>query len=191
MSLELEQLEENEACRVDIPGAGEGKNKPQTSDAALERFPNVLNKVSGLWGTRDLDKLIDELIMDSREGSRQGFPVEVAEELLLLGGVNKYVRALEIADHMHIDVKKALQMVNSGDQAHISSDPWNDSALTKEAAFDPSRRSPNKSAAPVIHEDFSLYENKDKSSSSSALVWILVAIVAGIIYKFVVPLISK
>lgn len=191
MPLELEQLEENKACQVDMPGTGGNKSRSQTSEAALERFPNVLNKISGLWGTRDLDKLIDELIMDSREGSRQGFPVEVAEELLLLGGVNKYVRALEIADHMHIDVKKALQMVNSGDQAHQTSDPWTDSTLGKEAAFDPARRSLNKSAAPVVQENFSLYENKDNKSGSNALVWVLVAIVAGIIYKFVVPLISK
>lgn len=190
MTLELERLEETEASKVIIPGADESSGSSQTQEAALEGFPKVLNKISGLWGTRELDKLILELIMDSREGTRQGFPVDVGDELLFLEGCNKYVRALDIADHMKISVKKAFQMVDSGDQAHMATDPWNDPSVSKDASFHV-KKSPNASTAATPRVEQNLYTDVgQKKGGSGALVgWIVVLIAGVIVFKYILPLI--
>lgn len=194
MTLELERVEETEACKVDVPGVGENSASSQTQAAALEGFPKVLNKIAGLWGTRELDKLILELIMDTREGTRQGFPVEVGDELLFLEECNKYVRALDISERMNIGLKKALQMVESGDQAHLTTDPWNDPSVSKDAAFH-AKKAPTKSSSPPPYklEEQRLYgEDTQKKSSSNTLLWIVIlAIVLAMAAKFLLPLISK
>lgn len=52
----------------------------------LERqFPRVLEKITQLWGTEDLEVYLNELMMDSRNGQRKGFPQAVASELMYLG----------------------------------------------------------------------------------------------------------
>ena len=52
----------------------------------LERqFPRVLEKITQLWGTEELEVYINELMMDSRDGQRKGFPHTVASELMYLG----------------------------------------------------------------------------------------------------------
>ena len=51
----------------------------------LERqFPRVLEKIFQLWGTENLEVYFNELMMDTRNGQRKGFPHEVASELLYL-----------------------------------------------------------------------------------------------------------
>ena len=52
---------------------------------ALEsRFPRVLEKMFQLWETPDIDAYFHELMMDTRDGHRQGFPPDVASEILRL-----------------------------------------------------------------------------------------------------------
>jgi hypothetical protein len=65
------------------------------SDACgLERLPHVVNKVCLLWGQPECDAYINRLIMDSRDGSRQGLPWEAALELLFLAELSVAKRAL-------------------------------------------------------------------------------------------------
>ncbi len=109
---------------------------------ALESFPAVLKKIFRLWGTREFDKLIKELILDSRDGSRQGFPMAAAEELLFLGDCNKYVRALDVSKNMNIDIKEAYRMVDSGDQAHLEADPWDDPSVSQESSHHQLQKQP-------------------------------------------------
>lgn len=60
----------------------------------LERLPHVLNKLCQLWGRPECEAYISRLIMDSRDGSRQGLPWEVAMELMFLGELSVGRRAL-------------------------------------------------------------------------------------------------
>ena len=71
---------------------------PQNLD---ERYPRVLERIAELWGTKQLDPFLYDLVYDTR-GSRQGFPMEVMLELMF------------------------LQTLASDTQAEADEDPWGD-----------------------------------------------------------------
>lgn len=127
-------LEEAGTSEGDSPTAAESAQSSGEHVCALEAFPAILKKISMLWGTRELDKLIQDLILDSRGGARQGFPMETAHELLFLAECNKHVRALDVAKNMNISHKEAFRMVDSGDQAHLPTNNWNDPSVSQDVA---------------------------------------------------------
>lgn len=49
-----------------------------------QQFPRVFEKIIQLWTSPALDDYFNELMMDSRDGQRKGFPPDVASELLRL-----------------------------------------------------------------------------------------------------------
>lgn len=53
-----------------------------------KNYPRVFEKIHLLWGTPELDPYLNDLIMDSRGGQRQGFPPNVASEILRLSLVH-------------------------------------------------------------------------------------------------------
>ena len=55
---------------------------PDTS--ALERLPHLARQICDLWDKEEIDSRLNGLIMDSRDGRRQGLPLEVVGELLFL-----------------------------------------------------------------------------------------------------------
>lgn len=48
-----------------------------------QRFPRVFENIVRLWGSPEMEPLFNELLVTKRSG-RQGFPVEVADEILRL-----------------------------------------------------------------------------------------------------------
>lgn len=55
--------------------------------SAIERrFPHIAHNLVRLWQTRDIDRYMDSLLIDSR-GDRLGFSEEVLEELVFLAGI--------------------------------------------------------------------------------------------------------
>lgn len=48
------------------------------------QFPRVFEKLFELWDTSALEPYLDDLLMDSRDGHRKGFPPDVASEILRL-----------------------------------------------------------------------------------------------------------
>ncbi len=55
-----------------------------TGLSALEdQYPRIAQTLSELWGKSDCEAYLLSLVFDER-GGRQGFPNEVAEELMLL-----------------------------------------------------------------------------------------------------------
>jgi hypothetical protein len=53
--------------------------------ALISKFPRIVNRIASLWKMPlQCEKYLDELIFDTREGKRQGFPPEVAFELAYL-----------------------------------------------------------------------------------------------------------
>ncbi len=61
---------------------------------SLDEFPHILARLVDGWGTRDAHEYLDHLLQDNRGGERQGFSMEVLQEILLL------VAILETRDHM-------------------------------------------------------------------------------------------
>ena len=51
----------------------------------LERkFPLLLDKIIQLWGSPEFDSNINKLMLDTRDHMRQGFPPDVASDILRL-----------------------------------------------------------------------------------------------------------
>jgi hypothetical protein len=61
---------------------------------ALERLPHITKRVCLLWGHPEFDAFTSHLLMDSRDGKRQGLPWEVAEEILFLAELRVVKRAI-------------------------------------------------------------------------------------------------
>lgn len=60
-----------------------------------EKFGRILEKITKLWGTEELEKYISELMIDDK-GDRQGFPPEVVSELFALSMVHdEYLIAMQ------------------------------------------------------------------------------------------------
>ncbi len=60
---------------------GDDHHYPHTLE---KQFPRVLEKILQLWDSPSIDPYFHELMMDTRDGNRQGFPMEVASEILRL-----------------------------------------------------------------------------------------------------------
>ena len=52
--------------------------------ALEQRYPHVLARILELWKLPAIDKYFDELMMNTRDGKRQGFPPDVAMEIFNL-----------------------------------------------------------------------------------------------------------
>lgn len=61
---------------------------------SLEEFPHIMARLTQSWGTLDIHDFLNQLLQDNRDGERQGFSMEVLQEILLLLSV------LETRDHM-------------------------------------------------------------------------------------------
>jgi pilus assembly protein FimV len=54
---------------------------------SLEALPHILHQLTKLWGTRACQAYIENIVRDNRDGTRQGFPLDVVDELLTLSAV--------------------------------------------------------------------------------------------------------
>jgi hypothetical protein len=61
---------------------------------SLQEFPHILARLTESWGTLDAQDFLNHLLQDNRGGERQGFSMEVLEEILLLLAI------LELRDHL-------------------------------------------------------------------------------------------
>lgn len=86
---------------------------------ALEEMPHIERKVCILWPSPELDLFISEVLMDARDGGRQGMPVEVANELMFLAQSNKVIRAMDRAKQLNIPVSDAYRAIDAGDQERL------------------------------------------------------------------------
>jgi hypothetical protein len=52
--------------------------------SALERLPHVTSRIRDLWGQVGFESYVNRLVMESRDGKRQGLPWDMARELFFL-----------------------------------------------------------------------------------------------------------
>lgn len=50
----------------------------------IEQMPHLVSRLQELWGTQEAQVYIHGILRDNRNGTRQGFPLAVVEELLLM-----------------------------------------------------------------------------------------------------------
>ncbi|WP_432723873.1 hypothetical protein R0381_000744 [Jeongeupia wiesaeckerbachi] len=65
-------------------------------DQLIQQFPRIADRVACLWGKSELDDYFNALLIDDR-GGRQGFPVRVGSELIVLSLIYDLVRARPLA----------------------------------------------------------------------------------------------
>lgn len=101
---------------------------------ALERMPHMAKKICLMWCSRELDGFIPRLIMDSRDGARQGLPMDVAAELMFLIRMNKSVRAIDLAQKTKVNYGEAYRIIDQGDLEPVQvNSPWADPLAVKDA----------------------------------------------------------
>ena len=76
----------------DIQGEGRIRPEYQPTDGLPEstleqKFPHIAQKLTVLWSSEACALYISNLAIVDR-GARQGFPVEVLEDLMMLGEIN-------------------------------------------------------------------------------------------------------
>ena len=57
-----------------------------------EQYGRILNRIVELWDSREIDDYFAELMINSRNGTRQGFPQEVASEIFALSMARTKIR---------------------------------------------------------------------------------------------------
>jgi hypothetical protein len=111
--------------------------------AGIETLPRLCEKICLTWATAELDIFISRLIMDSRDGGRAGLPVDAAAELLFLAGINKFRRAIDMAEATGIPLKDAYKLVDEGDTERHQKDVW-DNPLSNNVRDTAERREANR-----------------------------------------------
>lgn len=61
-----------------------------------EKYLRVLNRIVELWDSKEIDEYFNELMMDTRSGTRQGFPHDVASEIFALSMVHAKIREQKV-----------------------------------------------------------------------------------------------
>lgn len=117
--------------------------------SALEGITHLSRKICAIWGSPELDGFLSKLIMDARDGARQGLPVPVAAEILFLAKTNKIVRAMDLSKTLKVDYDKAYSLVDEGDQARLKIDPLDDPLVSRDTITRINRTTPTRpSTAP-------------------------------------------
>ena len=129
--------------------------RPVSPDAsALERMPHLARQICELWGKEEFESRLYGLIMDSRDGRRQGLPQDAVEELLFLADLTIARHALYASEttgmpfrqayRMHLEKSRKFGVPQTGG----GEDPWSNPHDGKEAGrMDRSAQGAGRSAA--------------------------------------------
>jgi hypothetical protein len=102
---------------------------------ALERLPHISKRVCLLWGHPEFDAFTSHLLMDSRDGKRQGLPWDVAEELLFLAELRVVKRAIVasgVTGQPFWEVFNQMLANAEAAQARLQHEAWNDPLMNKD-----------------------------------------------------------
>jgi hypothetical protein len=122
---------------INKAGNPEARGVSSSAVSALERLPHITKRVCLLWGHPEFDAFTSHLLMDSRDGKRQGLPWDVAEEILFLAELRVVKRAIvaagvtgqpfwEIFNQMLANAEAA--------QARLQHETWDDPLANKDVS---------------------------------------------------------
>ncbi len=127
------------------------QNRSLSSDAsALERLPHLAQKICALWGQPGFEPLVNQLIMDSRDGARQGLPWESALELLFLVELTIAKRALTASESTGQPFKQIFEKyLSEAARASEREDPWSDPGANRQLSGSGRDRNRNRRTRPT------------------------------------------
>jgi len=105
--------------------------------SALERLPHITKRVCLLWQHPEFDAFTSHLLMDSRDGKRQGLPWDVAEELLFLAELRVVKRAIVAAGVTGQPFWEVFnQMMKNAEAAaaQVQHEAWDDPLMNKDVS---------------------------------------------------------
>ena len=105
--------------------------------SALERLPHITKRVCLLWGHPEFDAFTSHLLMDSRDGKRQGLPWDVAEELLFLAELRVVKRAIiaaGVTGQPFWEVFNQMLANAEAAAARLQHEDWDDPLMNKDAS---------------------------------------------------------
>lgn len=86
------------------------KNRTEFYPHKLEQqYPHILEKIMIMWDSEEFDSYLNKFMLDKREHPRQGFPVEIASEILRLSILHSELFGTEASNdwvqpsHINID----------------------------------------------------------------------------------------
>lgn len=106
---------------------------------ALEhRLPRIADQCTKYWATPDFEPFVASLMMDSRDGARQGLPWDAAQELLFLLEISIAKRAIVAAQTTGMPYRQVFQsMRNNAEEAAKttanSSNAWSNPSLNNDS----------------------------------------------------------
>lgn len=74
------------------------RSEAEKGQRHIDEFPHVMGKIMEVWPTDGAVKFLEELLLDNREGNRQGFDLPAYQDLLFLTNIAYQVQALRAAD---------------------------------------------------------------------------------------------
>lgn len=83
---------------IDKTTGNAADSRRASENCALERLPHLTKKLCLLWEYPEFDSFCSHLLMDSRDGKRQGLPWDAAEEILFLADFRVTKRAIIAAE---------------------------------------------------------------------------------------------
>jgi hypothetical protein len=122
--------------------------------SALERLPHLARKLCELWGKEEFEQEVNQVIMDSRDGRRQGLPEQAMDDLLFLLELTVAKRALHASESTGMPFRQAFRQHLEKSQkfalwkAEENGDPWSHSRDRETSAGHAQHAPVSKAAAP-------------------------------------------
>ena len=113
------------------PTESSNTRHPQVSpdSSALEKLPHLASQICFLWSQREFEIYINRLIMDTRDGKRQGLPWDAFQELLFLLELSIAKRALLASEVTGVPFSQMFERcLASVRNASGKADPWSEAS---------------------------------------------------------------
>jgi len=126
--------------RLPAMNSSPNRQEPRLSPGAcaLERLPHLATRVQSLWGHAEFERYVNHLVMEVRDGNRQGLPWDLAQELLFLTELSAAKRALSAADLTGAPFGEmfARCLASSANASNTgrTADHWSDARVNNEAS---------------------------------------------------------
>jgi hypothetical protein len=117
------------------PAAQRTDDTPKGLCALEHRLPRIAEQCTRYWATPDFEPFIASLMMDSRDGARQGIPWDAAQELLFLLEISIAKRAIIAAQTTGMPYRQVLQSMrnNAEEAAKNTANAWSNPTLNNDA----------------------------------------------------------
>jgi hypothetical protein len=108
---------------------------PQGLCALEHRLPRIAQQCAQYWATPEFEPFVASLMMDSRDGGRQGLPWDAAQELLFLLEISIAKRAIVAAQTTGMPYRQVFQSMrnNAEEAAKNTANAWSNPTLNNDA----------------------------------------------------------